>query len=116
MNSVEVGIGPHVDDDTRDVDFNEVRADTEKYYDQYTGLELDAAGVRAARQDELDFATRLGAFEPRPVSEAWEKMGRKPFGMRWIDSNKGDSKGPELRSRMVVQETRRGSTIAVEDT
>ena len=42
-------------------------------------------------------------------------MGRKPFGMRWIDCNKGDEQRPELRSRLVVQETRQTSTISVSD-
>ena len=42
-------------------------------------------------------------------------MGRKPFGMRWIDCNKGDEQRPGLRSRMVVQETRQTSTISVSD-
>ena len=35
--------------------------------------------------------------------------------MRLIDSNKSDEKSPEYRSRMVVQETRKTSTIAIED-
>ena len=115
VDALEVGIGPHIDHDIKEVDFEEVRVPTQKFYDQYTGMELDPEGVRAARQDEMDFAKKLEAFEPRPLAEAWEKMGRRPFGVRWIDSNKGDAKRPELRSRMVVQETRRTSTIAIED-
>ena len=35
--------------------------------------------------------------------------------MRWIDCNKGDEQRPELRSRLVVQETRQTSTISVSD-
>ena len=35
--------------------------------------------------------------------------------MRWIDYNKGDEQRPELRSRLVVQETRQTSTISVPD-
>ena len=42
-------------------------------------------------------------------------MGRKPFGMRWIDCNKEDEQRLELRSRWVVQETRQTSTISVSD-
>ena len=42
-------------------------------------------------------------------------MGRKPFGMRWIDCNKGEEQRPELLSRLVVQETRQTSTISVSD-
>ena len=67
---LEVGIGPHVDHDVQDVDFNETRLPSQKYYDQYTGLELDPVGTGAARQSEIDFACRLKAFEPRPWTEA----------------------------------------------
>ena len=71
--------------------------------------------MEKARADELAFARKLEAFEPRPISEAYELMGRAPFGTRWIDCNKGDDAKPELRSRLVVQETRKTSTIAIDD-
>ncbi len=86
---------PHVDHDVQDADFNETRLPSQKYYDQYTGLELDPVGTAAARQSEIDFAWRLKAFEPRPRTEAYQLMGRKPFGMRWIDCNKVDEQRPE---------------------
>ena len=81
LDAVEVGIGPHVDDDVQDADFNETRLPSQKYYDQYTGLELDPVGAAEARQSEIDFAWRTKAFEPRPQTEAYQRMGRKPFGM-----------------------------------
>ena len=105
LDAVEVGIGPHVDHDVQDADFNETRLPSQKYYDQYTSLELDPVGAAAARRSEIDFAWRLKAFEPRLRTEAYQRMGRKPFGTRWIECNKGDEQRPELRSRLVVQET-----------
>ena len=77
LYAVEVGIGPPVDQDVQDADFNETRLPSQKYYDQYTGLELDPVGTAAARQSEIDFAWRLKAFEPRPRAEAYQRMGRK---------------------------------------
>ena len=115
LDAVEVGIGPLVDHDVQDADFNETRLPSQKYYDQYTGLELDPVGAAAARQSEVDFAWRLKAFEPRPRTEAYQRMGRKTFGMRWIDCSKGDEQRPELRSRLVVQERRQTGTISVSD-
>ena len=106
LHAVEVGIGPHVD---------LTRLLSQKYYDQYTGLELDPVGTAAARQSEIEFARRLKAFEPPPRTEAYQRMGRKPFGRRWIDCNKGDEQRPELRSLLVVQETCQTSTISVSD-
>ena len=79
-----------------------IRLPSQKHYGQYTGLELDPVGTAAARQSEIDFAWRLKAFEPRPRTEAYQRMGRKPFGMRWIDCDKGDEQRPEHRSRLVV--------------
>ena len=38
-----------------------------------------------------------------------------PVGVRWIDYGKGDSEHLELRSRLVVQETKRVSSIAKDD-
>ena len=75
----KVGIGPHVDHDVQDADFNETRLPSQKYCDQYTGLELEPVGAAAARQSETAFAWRLKAFEPRPRTEAYQRMGRKPF-------------------------------------
>ena len=49
LDAMEVGIGPHVDDNVHDADFNETRLPSQKYYDQYTGMELDPVGAAAAR-------------------------------------------------------------------
>ena len=111
-----MGVGVHIDEDMPDPEcIGEDLSDGAQYYDQYTGLLLSKAGVVKARKDEIAFAKTLEAFEPRPRAEAIRKMGRPPFGTRWIDSNKGDSESPDLRSRLVVLETRRTSTIDIED-
>ena len=127
MHAVEVGIGPHVDDDapeplplgaqllaTSDFDDGEKKNDDDdgkRYYDEYTGLELRADGVRASRQEELDFFEKLDVWDIRSRKEALQRSGRSPLGTRWIDTNKGDQRREEYRSRLVVQETRRASSI-----
>ena len=63
----------------------------------------------------LTFPGDQKEFEPRPRTEAYQRMGRKPFWMRWIDTNKVNGQRPELRSRLVVQQTRQTSTISVSD-
>ena len=122
VNALEVGIGPHVDEEPLDVlNIRDVVIDAigpshaESFFDQYTGLELEGNHVRTARQDELSFAESLQAWEVRPKSEALHRMGRQPYGTRWIDCNKGDAARPEYRSRLVVQETRKSSTIPLDD-
>ena len=46
----------------------------------------------------------IGTFEPRHLEEVVERMGRTPFGVRWIAGNKEDSNMSELRSRMMVRD------------
>ena len=43
------------------------------------------------------------------------KNGVKPILLRWVDINKGSETDKEYRSRLVVMETKRRSTIAPED-
>ena len=84
LPAFEVEIGPHVDHDVQDADFNETRLRSQKCYDQYTGLELDVE-TAAARQSEIDFAWRLKESEPRPQTEAYQRMGRKEAFRNAVD-------------------------------
>ena len=74
VNALEVGIGPHVDEEERTADWmnneDETEVEHEKVYkDAYTGVVLDSAAVGEARKQELEFAASLKAWEPRPWSE-----------------------------------------------
>ena len=102
LDAVEVGIGPHVDDDVQDADFNETQLNSQKHYDQYTGLEFDPVGAAAARQADI---------APTPGGSV-SAYGTEDFRTRWVDCNKGDEQRPERRSRLVVQETRQTSTTS----
>merc|ERR1712194_858431 len=100
LNAVEVTVGPHIDEDVPEISFDETSPSADHYRDQYTGLPLDVDGVRSARKSEIEFAVKLGAWEARPRQESYDRMGRAPFGTRWIDSNKGDEERQEYRSRL----------------
>ena len=52
---------------------------TARRYGSRIVLQLDSNGVRAARQEELDSAGETQRIESRPMREAFDKMGRKPF-------------------------------------
>ena len=43
------------------------------------------------------------------------KAGCVPIPMRWVDINKGDDQHPNYRSRAVLQETKRRSTLGPDD-
>ncbi|CAE7551092.1 unnamed protein product [Symbiodinium sp. CCMP2592] len=78
----------------------EVLAET--FYDDLTGKELPAEGVKAARAEEVSVIRQMGVWEviPRPANE-------KVIGTRWVDINKGDGARHKLRSRLVAQELKR---------
>ena len=124
LNAIEVGIGPHVDDEPEKLltknDLGTLAAaatdgDQPVYWDAYTGMALQTDKVEAARRSELEFGEQLGAWVVRPREEAILRSGRAPIRTRWIDCNKGDDRREEYRSRLVVQETRRVSSIADDD-
>ncbi|CAE7223346.1 GIP [Symbiodinium sp. CCMP2592] len=74
----------------------------ETFYDDLTGKELPAEGVKAARAEEVSVIKQMGVWEviPRPANE-------KVIGTRWIDINEGDGARLKLRSRLVAQELKR---------
>ena len=108
-------VGTHIDEDPPTPSFTFEHLEYMQVRDEYTGLVLRPEGIVKSRTEELEFAVKLGAWEPRPIAESLKRMGRRPFGVRWIDSNKGDDENEEYRSRVVVQETRRSSTIPLDD-
>jgi len=87
----------------------------EAFYDQVSGVKLDRTLVLAARAEEMAYMKQLEVFKRTLISEAIATTGRRPIGVRWVDINKGDDSRPEYRSRLVTQETKRVSTIAVDD-
>ena len=49
-------------------------------------------------------------WELRPISECWEKLGKAPVSMRWVDTNKGDGNADEweVRCRLVARDFKGG--------
>ena len=56
--------------------------------------------VQEARQLEMKFFSDMGVYEHVPRSHMATTKG-KLIKTRWIDINKGDSKCPNYRSRLV---------------
>jgi len=42
-----------------------------------------------------------------PQDEAWERTGKPPIKVRWVDTNKGDDESPNYRSRLVAKDYRK---------
>ena len=84
-------------------------------FDRTTGAVLDPKLVKNGRADEMGYMKQLKVFERRTVAECHERTGRGPIPTGWVDINKGDAVRPEVRCRLVVQETNRRATIAKDD-
>jgi hypothetical protein len=83
--------------------------------DRVTGQILDGGAVAKAREEEMVYMKALKVYEHVSEQTARETSGRPPISVDWVDINKGDETRPELRSRLVAQETRRVSTLGPED-
>ena len=72
--------------------------------DDVSGEKLEATLVRDARKEEIAYFKSMGVYRKVPISKCYEATGRRPIDVRWIDINKGDSKSPKYRSRLVAKE------------
>ena len=72
-----------------------------------TGQELDIDLVRKARRAELEYFESKNVWYKRPRAEAYQKMGKPPISVKWVDVNKGDTENPNYRSRLVAREIRK---------
>ena len=72
-------------------------------YDDITGTELNADMVKNAREEEMTFFKKMGVYDVVDESHM-HATGGKLIDLKWIDTNKGDSKNPEIRSRLVGRE------------
>ena len=77
------------------------------FKDDRTGKALDPTKVRAAREEGLKELDRRVWVEA-DVKECWDKKGRAPIGVRWVDVDKGFD---VYRSRLVAKDFRPRSRV-----
>ena len=75
----------------------------EEFRDYLIGQLLDPQLVREARAKEMEHVRSKGLWVKKPVKECLDKTGRPPVTVRWVDTNKGDDKCPNIRSRLVAR-------------
>lgn len=78
-----------------------------EFLDDKTGKPLNAKKVKEAREEEIR-ALESRVYEVVDVSECWEKTGRAPIGVRWVDIDKGFG---VYRSRLVAQDFKPKSKV-----
>ena len=87
----------------------------QEFRDRSTGLPLNPAMVKKARELEMQCMEELKVLEDSDRDACMAETCRPPIPTDWVDINKDDSVRPNYRSRLVCQETRERSTIDVED-
>jgi hypothetical protein len=77
------------------------REDLRYATDDVNGGNLDLEKVVAARQEEIEFMKLKCIWKEVPISEAWDKTGRAPVTVKWVDTEKA---GGVVRCRLVARD------------
>ena len=89
-------------------DFDELGEGTWEEFEGSQEGELPWDKVYAARSEEVGFMMERNIWDLRPIKECWEKLGKGPTTVRWVDVNKGDRKVILVRSRLVARDFKGG--------
>ena len=73
-------------------------------WDNVHGESLLLDKLQEARNGEIKFMQDKKMWDVKPVSECWQKTGRAPISVRWVDTNKGDLISMLIRSKLVARD------------
>jgi hypothetical protein len=105
-------VGVHVDEAEPGLsDFSWQDSTKDTFFDERTGFALDNGLVKQGRRTEMGYMGQLKVWDAVPLQECWDNTGWAPIGTRWVDTDKGDADHPDVRCRIIVQETKNSSTI-----
>ena len=71
-----------------------------EYLDTRTGEQFDGEKVREVCNEEIKELERRG-YVTAKLTECWEKTGKPPIGVRWVDVHRGEC---VYRSRLVAKD------------
>ena len=77
------------------------------FWDEISEEPLSTERVIRARLEEIEAFRKREVYDKVPISQCWERTGKAPIGVRWVDISKGDSASPENRSRLVAKKIRK---------
>ena len=86
---------------------DQVEAEEEQEYiawDDVKGGRLNVKDVKAARREEVGYMKRRGIWSEKPIEECWQKTGKAPISVRWVDTDKGLDGQVDVRSRLVARD------------
>ena len=75
--------------------------------DASTGQLLKGNHVEGARQEEMVYFEKKDVYTTVPLQEAYDRTGKVPVGVRWVDVSNGDDIVLNYRSRLVAKDIRR---------
>ena len=84
--------------------WDECENDEESYVDDVNGGFLDPEMVSGARVEELAGYLKMRVYCRVPVAECGS---HRVIQTKWVDSNKGDKRSPEMRCRLVAKEVKK---------
>ena len=65
---------------------------------------MDPAAVIKAREEEMIFIRSRNVYVRVLIEESYRETGKGPVSTKWLDTNKGGSVHPNIRSRFVARE------------
>ena len=73
-------------------------------YDDVKGGRLPYRLVKEARREEVRYMVKRGMWVLRPIQECWERLGKGPTSVKWVDTDKGPGEEMQIRSRLVARD------------
>jgi hypothetical protein len=95
-----------MDAEGHDGDEGEHEASRSWAWDDVKGRALDAANVKEARKEEIQYMITKGIWEEVSVQECWDRTGKAPVTVKWVDTDKGSNGQELIRSRLVARDFR----------
>ena len=75
-------------------------------WDDVKDQALDVKKVRAARQEEIQYMMKKGVWKEVDIQECWDRTGKAPVTVKWVDTDKGQDGEEAIRSRLVARDFR----------
>ena len=82
----------------------EATFDLDEAWDDVNAKVLDATKVREGRREEICYMKQRSIWDEVDVKNCWEKTGKGPLTVKWVDTNKGSDEVPIIRCRLVARD------------
>ena len=73
-------------------------------WDDVHGGALPIEEVRKAQKEEVTYMQRMKIWELRPIEECYEKTGKEPVSVWWVDTNKGTFDHLNIRCSLAARD------------